>query len=108
MSIRVREQRYISSLLLEVIRLDGARVGAGVTVAIDNIDKLGAKPGLLGMGRLTVSVTYVSRERYFYRATKLCFFPPPPEYSKSDSYRSAEKKDSNESTIHTGPPNAIG
>jgi hypothetical protein len=42
-----------------------------------------------------------------YRATKLCFFPPPPEYSKSDSYRSAEKKDSNESTIHTGPPNAM-
>ena len=64
MSIRVRKQRYISSLLLEVIRLDGARVGAGVTVAIDNIDKLGAKPGLLGMGRLTVSVAYVSRERY--------------------------------------------
>jgi hypothetical protein len=45
-------------------RLDHARRWAGFTVAIDNIDKLGAKPGLLAMGRLTVSVVYVSRERY--------------------------------------------
>ena len=31
------------------------------------------------------------------RHKTLLFFPCPPEYSKSDLYRSAEKKDSNES-----------
>ena len=64
MSIRVREERYIFISPSGGYRLDGTRRWAGVTVAIDNIDKLGAKPGLLGVGRLTVSVAYVSRERY--------------------------------------------
>ena len=59
---------------------------AGVTVAIDNIDKLGAKPDLLGMS-VTVSVMYVSRERYvcltgenlagwIWKRKTLLFLPP--------------------------------
>jgi hypothetical protein len=89
MSIRVREERYISSLLLEVTAWTVRALGGWITVAIDNIDKLGGEARSARHGTLAVSVAYVSRERYvcltgenlaglIIAPQNFAFFPRPP------------------------------